>query len=104
MGRLFDISRQAASKVVAELRQRGYVQTSPSTNDQREKVVELTPKSIKFVTARLVAADELDRQIRARLGAAGLDELNKALKAVGEVSTGKGDFDKANLYRSPKLW
>jgi len=104
MGRLFDISRQAASKVVAELRQRGYVRTIPSTTDQREKAVELTDKSIEFVTARLKAAGELDRAIRARLGAAGLDQLNKALEVLGDVARGAGDLDPANLYRSPKLW
>ena len=104
MGRLFDISRQAASKVVAELRQRGYVQTAPSATDQREKVVDLTGKAIEFVTARLHAAGELDKAIRAHLGQAGLGQLTKALATISEVSTDKGDFDPANFYRSPKLW
>jgi DNA-binding MarR family transcriptional regulator len=104
MGRLFDISRQAASKVVAELRQRGYVQTTPSAVDQREKVVELTGKAIDFVTERLRGAANLDQSIRARLGPAGFDKLTDALRAVAEVSTDKGDFEPANLYRSPKLW
>jgi DNA-binding MarR family transcriptional regulator len=104
MGRLFAISRQAASKVVAELRQRGYVQATTSPTDQREKVVELTPKAMEFVTARLRAAGELDRAISERAGAGGLEGLLKALAAVGEVATGKGDFDPADFYRSPKLW
>jgi DNA-binding MarR family transcriptional regulator len=104
MGRLFAISRQAASKIIAELRRRGYVRATTSTTDQREKVVELTPKAIEHVTARLHAAQELDRVIRERIGEVGLDELYKALGAIGEVSTGKGDFDPVDLYRSPKLW
>ena len=104
MGRLFDISRQAASKVVAELRQRGYVQTTPSATDQREKVIELTNKATEFVAARQHAAGELDKAIRVHLGQDGLDQLARALTTISEVSTGKGDFDPANLYRSPKLW
>src|ERR1700759_2195027 len=46
MGRQFDVSRQAASKIVAELRRDGYVRTAPSSTDQREKVIELTPKAV----------------------------------------------------------
>jgi DNA-binding MarR family transcriptional regulator len=104
MGRQFDVTRQAASKIVAELSQRGYLQAVESTTDQREKVVELTPKAIEHVTARLRAAAALDRAIRRRVGDAGLDELYKALEAVGEVSRGEADFDPANLYRAPNLW
>ncbi|OSC35697.1 MarR family winged helix-turn-helix transcriptional regulator [Mycobacterium decipiens] len=104
MGRQFDVSRQAASKIVAELRDRGYVHTAASTTDQREKVVELTPKAIDYVTARLSAAAELDREIRARIGDDGLGELYRALDAVGEVCRGTTEFDPANPYRAPKLW
>jgi DNA-binding MarR family transcriptional regulator len=104
MGRQFDVSRQAASKVVGELRERGYVAATPSTTDQREKVVELTPKAIEHVTARLSAAGAMDRAIRKRIGGAGLEELVRLLEEVGEVARGKTDFDPANLYRSPKLW
>jgi DNA-binding MarR family transcriptional regulator len=104
MGRQFDVSRQAASKLVAELRERGYVETSVSPTDQREKVVELTPKAIEHVTVRLRAAAGLDQEIRRRVGDAGLKELYKVLEAVGEVSRGEADFDPVNLYRSPRLW
>jgi DNA-binding MarR family transcriptional regulator len=104
MGRQFDVSRQASSKIVAELAQRGYVRAVASTADQREKVVELTPKAIEHVTARLGAAAALDRAIRERVGDAGLEQLYKVLEAVGEVSRGKVEFEPANLYRAPNLW
>ena len=83
-------------------RQRGYVRTIPSTTDQREKAVELTAKSIEFVTARLKAAGELDRAIRARLGTAGLDQLNKALAVLGDVARGAGDLDPAVSRPTPQ--
>ncbi len=104
MGRQFTITRQAASKIVSELRQRDYVRATVSKTDQREKVVELTPKAIELVTARLRAAGELDREIRERIGDAALDELYKTLGAVGEIAVGKGVFDPVDLYRSPRLW
>ena len=104
MGRLFAITRQAASKVVGELRDRGYVQAAPSATDQREKVVELTPKALEFMTARLGAAAALDDAIRERIGDAGLHELHSGLAAVGEISMGTTEFDPANAYRSPRLW
>jgi len=104
IGRQFDVSRQAASKIVAELGRRGYVQATASTTDQREKVVELTPKAIEHVTTRLRAAAGLDQAIRQRLGDKGLAELYEVLHAVGQVSRGKADFDPANLYRAPKFW
>jgi DNA-binding MarR family transcriptional regulator len=104
MGRLFAITRQAASKVVGELRDRGYVHATPSPTDQREKVVELTPKALEFITARLGVAAELDKAIRKRVGDAGVDELHRGLAAIGEVAMGTTEFDPVNVFRSPKLW
>ena len=104
MGRQFDVSRQAASKIVAELRELGYVEAAASATDQREKVVKLTPKAVEHVTARLNAAAGLDRAIRDRIGAAGLDDLYAALEAVSAVARGGTAFDPANFYRAPNLW
>ncbi len=104
MGRQFDVSRQAASKLVGELRRDGYVETEASTTDQREKVVVLTPKAIEYVAARRHAAAELEHAIAEQIGDAGLSELQRLLHAVGEVSTAGIDYDPSNVYRSPKLW
>jgi DNA-binding MarR family transcriptional regulator len=104
MGRQFDVSRQAASKIVADLSRRGYVRATPSPTDQREKVVELTPKAIEHVTARRQAAAALDEAIRQRIGDAGVARLHEVLDAVGEVSRGQAEFDPANFYRAPNLW
>lgn len=104
MGRQFDVSRQAASKLVGELRRDGYVETEVSPTDQREKVVVLTPKAIEYVTARRRAAAELDHAIAERVGAAGLAELQRLLHAVGDVSTAGIDYDPTNVYKAPRLW
>lgn len=104
MGRQFDVSRQAASKIVADLRRRGYVDVVASTEDQREKVVELTGKAVEHIRARLHAAAALDRAVLRRVGADGLERLHRALEAVGEVARGNAEFDPANFYRAPDLW
>ena len=67
-------------------------------------MVELTPKAIEHVSARLQAAAALDRAIRERIGDVGLDQLHEVLEAVGEVSRGKAEFDPASFYRAPNLW
>lgn len=104
MGRLFDVSRQAASKIVAELRNRGFVEAIPSLTDQREKVVQLTPQAMEYMDARLQLAASLDDTVRKRIGDNSFDRLKKGLRGVFEVSAGPASFDNANLYRSPKLW
>ncbi|WP_310772933.1 MarR family winged helix-turn-helix transcriptional regulator [Mycobacterium sp. Z3061] len=104
IGRQFDVSRQAASKLVGELRRDGYVETEVSATDQREKVVVLTPKAIEYVTARRRAAAELDHAIAGRVGESGLAELQRLLHAVGVVATAGIDYDPSNVYKSPRLW
>ena len=46
IGRELDITRQGASKVVAHLRERGYVAVADSRTSKREKSVVLTPRGI----------------------------------------------------------
>jgi DNA-binding MarR family transcriptional regulator len=104
MGRQFAISRQAASKITAELRRRGYVGVVASTTDQREKVVELTAKAVELVTARRRAAAAVDREIYEHLGHVGVAELQRGLETTSEVAVGKKRVDFGNVYRSPKLW
>lgn len=104
MSRRFAISRQAASKIIAALREREYVQVTASTTDQREKVVELTPKAINHVIARLDAAATLDRAIRARIGSDGLEELTRLLTEVCEAAMGEAGLNPTSPYRPPKLW
>ncbi|MCV7429278.1 MarR family winged helix-turn-helix transcriptional regulator [Mycobacterium montefiorense] len=104
MGRQFAVSRQAASKITAELRRRGYVAVAASATDQREKVVEVTAKAVELVTARRRAAAALDREIGERLGRAGVAELQRGLETIAEVSVGKKRAEFGNLYRSPRMW
>jgi len=86
MGRRFAISRQAASKIVAELRDRGYVAVTPSTTDRREKVVALTSRAIEYVTTRRRAASALDAEIRAQLTDTSHDQLHSLLALIADTA------------------
>lgn len=93
IGKRFSISRQAASKIVANLRNLGYVTVRPSSSDRREKVVELTPRAVDFVTARQRAASALDAEIRSKLGDSEIEHLYRMLAAVAKTSSSTSELE-----------
>ena len=93
VGRGLGITRQGASKIVAGLRQRGYVEVTPSPADGREKILTLTPRAVAFLAARREAARAIEARLRDEIGADGLAQLLRFLGAVaGEDATGAGDL------------
>ncbi len=83
IGRELGITRQGASKLIAGLRDRGYVTLQPSPADGREKLVELTPRAIDYLAAQRRAAQNIERRLRAELGPDGFESLLLLLEAVG---------------------
>jgi DNA-binding MarR family transcriptional regulator len=83
IGRELGITRQAASKIVAGLRDRGYVSLSPSPTDGREKVVRLTAHALDDLTARRAAERRIESELRRELGAEAFDGLSGLLDALG---------------------
>ena len=83
IGRELGITRQGAGKVVASLRDRGYVTLSASATDGREKVVKLTQRAIDYLAAHRNAARSIERQLRTEVGAEGFDSLHRLLTALG---------------------
>jgi DNA-binding MarR family transcriptional regulator len=93
VGRGLGITRQGASKIVAGLRQRGYVEVTPSPADGREKILTLTPRAMAFLAARRQAARAIEARLRDEIGADGLAQLLRFLDAVaGEEDAGAGDL------------
>ena len=88
LGRRFSVSRQAASVNVALLRRRGYLKVVSSPTDNREKLVRLTPRAVKYIEARLGAAAALDAKIRERIGDAEVERLMEMLADVADVAGG----------------
>jgi len=83
IGRELGITRQGASKIIANLRDRQYVTLTPSAEDGREKIVTLTPRAVEYLAAQRKAARAIERQLRVEIGAEAFDSLHLLLEALG---------------------
>lgn len=83
VGRALGISRQAASKLVAGLRDRRYVELGPSPADAREKLVRLAPRAHGYLAAQRRAARAIERRLSEELGAEAYDSLFRLLDVLG---------------------
>jgi len=84
IGRELGITRQGASKVVAHLRERGYVSVSDSATSGREKSVKLTPRGVEYLKAQRKATGAIDAQLRSELGEAGFSGLLTLLDTLDQ--------------------
>lgn len=82
IGRELGITRQGASKIVASLRDRGYIALSPSPTDRREKIVKPTQRAMDFMAAQREAGRQIEAQIRTELGDDALEGLYALLDAL----------------------
>ncbi len=83
IGRELGITRQGAGKLVAGLRDRGYVTLNASSNDRREKVISLTPRAHGYLAAQRSASLQIERELRKQLGAGAFESLFELLDALG---------------------
>jgi DNA-binding MarR family transcriptional regulator len=100
IGREIGITRQGAGKLVAHLRDRGYVALADSTTSKREKSVTLTPRGADYLAHQHAAARAIEDELWAELGeapASALGALLMALDAGDEVRL------RAYLRRSSSL-
>jgi DNA-binding MarR family transcriptional regulator len=82
IGRSIGISRQAASKIVGALHERGYVAVSASGSDGREKVVTLTQLARDYLSAQQGAARRIEKRLRAEVGADAFDALERLVAVL----------------------
>ena len=83
IGRQLGITRQGAGKVVAKLRDRGYVDVTSSSTSGREKDVTLSERAVHYLAAQRKAAQGIERQLRLDLGREGFASLYRLLDALG---------------------
>ena len=100
IGRELDITRQGASKVVAALRERGYVAVADSSTSKREKSVVLTPQGVDYLAHQRAAAQKIEAELRAELGDATVTALGALL---GALDAGDGVRLRAYLRRSSSI-
>jgi DNA-binding MarR family transcriptional regulator len=84
IGRELGISRQGAAKLVASLRDRGYVTLDPSPDSGREKRIALTPRAQEYLTAHRAAARRIEQRLRMQLGEDAYGGLLLLLEALGQ--------------------
>jgi DNA-binding MarR family transcriptional regulator len=82
IGRRLAITRQGASKVIASLRERGYVTVCPSAADGREKLVTLTPRAVEYLAGLHQAAERQEARLLEAAGDAGVRELFRLLDLI----------------------
>jgi DNA-binding MarR family transcriptional regulator len=76
------ITRQGASKIVAGLKERGYVDVTPSSADGREKVLTLTRQADQYLLALHASATVIEARLRDEIGADAVRYLFQVLDAV----------------------
>lgn len=84
VGRDLGITRQAAAKIVARLRERGYVAVADSATSGREKSVTLTGRGVQYLEAQRRAARTIESQVRATVGEEEFAGLVALLHALGQ--------------------
>lgn len=82
IGRELGITRQGASKVVGQLRDRGYVAVADSPTSRREKSVVVTSRGVDYLRTQRTAARAIEDELRADLGQAGFAGLLTLLEAL----------------------
>ncbi len=100
IGRELGITRQGASKVVTELRDRGYVAIADSTTSKREKSVALTSLGVEYLAQQRAAAAAIEDELRAELGDATFTALGSLL---GALDAGEEVRLRAYLRRSSSI-
>ena len=83
IGRELAITRQGAGKIVAGLRDRGYVSIVTSPTSAREKTVVLTERAHEYLAAQRTAVRKIDSRLRKSLGPEGFTALARLLDLLG---------------------
>jgi DNA-binding MarR family transcriptional regulator len=101
IGRRLGVTRQRAGKVVARLRENGYVDVSSSAADGREKVVTLTPRARQFLAALGEATRRVEDRLASEIGPEALDQL---IFVVGRLADLAGDVPASRQGDRPLMW
>lgn len=83
IGRELGITRQGAGKIVAGLRDRGYVTLGASPDDAREKVVILTPRARDYLAAQHAAARRIEQELKSHVGTEAFEGVFALVEALG---------------------
>jgi DNA-binding MarR family transcriptional regulator len=89
IAKAFGVSRQAASKLIDVLVERGYVNRQPDDADRRRAVLELTARGKLAAREIRGAVEGVDSQLERRVGRDEVARMRSSLGALVELSTGR---------------
>jgi DNA-binding MarR family transcriptional regulator len=87
-----DVSKQAAGRIVDDMRAAGLVSQRADPSDGRARILALTDRGQAMVDAAVTIGTDYERALRTELGAAGATALREALEHVVERSGAVGDL------------
>ena len=84
VGRGLGITRQGASKIVAALREQGFLSVTPSQDDGREKILTLTPRAVNALLAAYRAAKVIEERAREEIGDEAMEQFFHVLDVIAD--------------------
>ncbi len=78
-----NVSKQAASKLVAGLVAHGYLSTSPAPSDARSIIVKFTARGTALMRESFALFEELERGYSMRVGEADYIKMKRVLRTFG---------------------
>jgi DNA-binding MarR family transcriptional regulator len=99
LGRRLGVSKQAAAKTIAAVERLGYVELEVDAADARRKRIVVTARGREMVALGSALFDEVRARWAAEVGAAELDALQTALRALVPLRPLTAD----DLARDPDL-
>lgn len=88
LAELLGVTQQAASKVVLELQELGYVERRTDETDKRVRRIALTRRGMRVVESGRAARAALENRLLERVGRTVLDDARQALVALLDLSGG----------------
>jgi DNA-binding MarR family transcriptional regulator len=88
LAELLGVTKQAASRLVDDMVELGYLRRSERADDRRRKRLHLSPTGQRIRDKALAESQEMEAELRHRFGAAAVDDLRNVL--IGFVESHGG--------------
>jgi DNA-binding MarR family transcriptional regulator len=101
LAEVLDVTKQSASALADEAERAGFIERAAVPGDRRSRCLRLTAKGEKVRATALAASRQLEAEVEAELGAAGLRAMRSGLLALVIAS---GDLDHVLARRARLVW
>ncbi len=101
LAEMLDVTKQSASGLADEAERAGFIERAVVPGDRRSRYLKLTAKGAQVRATALATSGQLERELEAELGAAGLSTMRAGLLAF---VTASGDLDRVLARRARLVW